>query len=126
MADQPLVELAGQQGDLGLTEVMAEGAAGEADLFAAAGDQQGRIQLGPAFWGLEEGRGHGWTRAMRTPVLAKSGGVCLPCTGCHSRQELLRTARQLGYRLTRAALQNAWLEHHNAAEVQGEGKASNY
>ena len=45
---------------------------------------------------------------------------------CHSRQELLRTARQLGYRLTRAALQNAWLEHHNAAEVQGEGKASNY
>ena len=39
---------------------------------------------------------------------------------CHSRQELLRTARQLGYRLTRADLQNAWLEHHNAAEVQGE------
>ena len=38
---------------------------------------------------------------------------------CHSRQELLRTARQLGYRLTRADLQNAWLEHHNAAEVQG-------
>jgi hypothetical protein len=38
---------------------------------------------------------------------------------CHSRQELLRTARQLGYRLTRADLQNAWLEHHNAGEVQG-------
>ena len=38
---------------------------------------------------------------------------------CHSRQELLRTARQLGYRLTKADLQNAWLEHHNAGEVQG-------
>ena len=38
---------------------------------------------------------------------------------CHSRQELLRTARQLGYRLTRSDLQNAWLEHHNAGEVQG-------
>ena len=59
LADQPLVELAGEQGDFSLTEVMAEGAAGEADLLAAAGDQQGRIQLGPAFWGLEEGRDHG-------------------------------------------------------------------
>jgi hypothetical protein len=38
---------------------------------------------------------------------------------CHSRQELLRTARQLGYRLTRADLQNAWLEHHNAASLPG-------
>ena len=38
---------------------------------------------------------------------------------CHSRQELLHTARQLGYRLTRSDLQNAWLEHHNAAETQG-------
>ena len=45
---------------------------------------------------------------------------------CHSRQELLRTARQLGYRLTRADLQNAWLEHQNAEEVQGADKASNY
>ena len=59
LADQALVELAGEQGDLGLTEVMAEGAAGEADLLAAAGGKQGRIQLGPAFWGLEEGRDHG-------------------------------------------------------------------
>jgi hypothetical protein len=45
---------------------------------------------------------------------------------CHSRQELLRTARQLGYRLTRSDLQNAWLEHHNAGQVQGGDKASNY
>ena len=58
LANQPLVELSGEQGGLSYTEVMAEGAAGEADLLAAAGDQQGRIQLGPAFWGLEEGRGH--------------------------------------------------------------------
>ena len=41
LADQPLVELAGEQGDLGLTEVMAEGAAGQADLLAAAGDEEG-------------------------------------------------------------------------------------
>ena len=45
---------------------------------------------------------------------------------CHSRQELLRTARQLGYRLTRADLQNAWLEHHNAGEVQGEDGAAHW
>ena len=45
---------------------------------------------------------------------------------CHSRQELLRTARQLGYRLTRSDLQNAWLEHHNAAEPQEVDQASNY
>ena len=38
---------------------------------------------------------------------------------CHSRQELLRTARQLGYRVTKSDLLNAWLEHHNAAEIQG-------
>ncbi len=38
---------------------------------------------------------------------------------CHSRQELIRTARQLGYRVTKGDLQNAWLEHHKAAEVQG-------
>ena len=38
---------------------------------------------------------------------------------CHSRQELLRTARQLGYRVTKSDLLNAWLEHHNAGEVQG-------
>ena len=59
LADQPLVELAGKQGDLALTEVMAKGAAGEADLLAAAGGKQVRIQLGPIFWGLQEGRGHG-------------------------------------------------------------------
>ena len=40
---------------------------------------------------------------------------------CRSRQELLRTARQLGYRLTRADLHNAWLEHHNAPAVNGAG-----
>jgi len=45
---------------------------------------------------------------------------------CHSRQELLRTARQLGYRLTRADLQNAWLEHHNAAAVSGVDEAEQW
>ena len=38
---------------------------------------------------------------------------------CRSRQELLHTARQLGYRVTKGDLLNAWLEHHNAGEVQG-------
>ena len=42
------------------------------------------------------------------------------------RQELLRTDRQLGYRVTKGDLLNAWLEHHNAAEVQAADKASNY
>ena len=45
---------------------------------------------------------------------------------CHSRQELLHIARQLGYRLTRSDLQNAWLEHHNAPEVQGAGGADRW
>lgn len=36
-----------------------------------------------------------------------------------SRQELLHTARRLGYRVTRSDLQNAWLEHHNAPALQG-------
>jgi len=53
LADQALVELAGEQGDLVVIEVMAKRTTGEADLLAAAGDQQGRIQLGPAFWDLE-------------------------------------------------------------------------
>lgn len=38
LADQALVELAGEQGDFGLTKVMAEKAAGEANLIAAARD----------------------------------------------------------------------------------------
>ena len=59
LADQALVELAGEQRDLGLTKVMAKRSAGEADLLAAAGDQQGRIELGPAFGGMEERWGHG-------------------------------------------------------------------
>ena len=37
---------------------------------------------------------------------------------CHSRKELLHSVRKLGYRLTRSDLQNAWMEHHNAAEEQ--------
>lgn len=81
LADQALVELAGKQGNLVVTEVMAKRAAGEADLLAAAGDQQGRIQLGPAFGGLEERWVHGRTTVMRTPVLAGKGRFCLLCPG---------------------------------------------
>lgn len=36
-----------------------------------------------------------------------------------SRQELLHTARQLGYRVTNGDLLNAWLEHQNAPAVNG-------
>jgi hypothetical protein len=61
LADQALVELAGEQGDFGLTKVMAKRATGEANLLAAAGDQQGRIKLGPAFGDMEERWGHGRT-----------------------------------------------------------------
>ena len=45
---------------------------------------------------------------------------------CHSRQELLRTARQLGYRVTKGDLLNAWLEHHNAPAVNGAGGADRW
>jgi len=61
LADQALVELAREQRDLVVTEVMAKRTAGEANLPAAAGDQQGRIKLGPAFGGMEERLGHGRT-----------------------------------------------------------------
>jgi len=61
LSDQALVELAREQGDLVVTEVMAKRTAGEANLLAAAGDQQGRIKLGPAFGGMEERLGHGRT-----------------------------------------------------------------
>ena len=33
---------------------------------------------------------------------------------CRSREELLHTARCLGYRVTKGDLLNAWLEHRNA------------
>jgi hypothetical protein len=34
---------------------------------------------------------------------------------CRSREELLLAARQLGYRVTRIDLQNAWIAHRQAA-----------
>jgi len=43
-----------------------------------------------------------------------------------SRQELLHTARRLGYRVTRADLQNAWLEHHNTAAANEAGGADRW
>ena len=70
LADQTLVELAGEQRDLVVTEVMAKRTTGEADLLATAGDQQGRIQPGHAFSGPKGGPSHGKPKAMQTPVLA--------------------------------------------------------
>ena len=82
LADQALVELAREQRDLVVTEVMAKRATGEADLLAAAGDQQGRIKQGPAFGDLEERWGHGRQQAMRTPVLAGRRRFCLLGFAC--------------------------------------------
>jgi hypothetical protein len=45
---------------------------------------------------------------------------------CRSRQELLHTARQLGYRVTKGDLLNAWLEHHNTPAVNGAGGADQW
>lgn len=64
MGDQALVELAGEQGDAVGSGVMAEEVAGEADLPAATGHQNGLIQPGPVLdglkaGGLEPGEGNG-------------------------------------------------------------------
>ncbi len=37
---------------------------------------------------------------------------------CRSRNELLQTARRLGYRVTKGDLRQAWLQHLQAAEAQ--------
>ena len=37
---------------------------------------------------------------------------------CHSCDELLQTARRLGYRVTHNDLRQAWLQHLQAAEAQ--------
>ena len=37
---------------------------------------------------------------------------------CRSREELLQTARRLGYRVTHNDLRQAWLQHLQAAEAQ--------
>ena len=68
-----------------------------------------------------------WSDLERLVADAESSPALQQVLGqCHSRQELLRTARQLGYRLTRADLQNAWLEHHNAPAVDGAGGADRW
>jgi hypothetical protein len=38
---------------------------------------------------------------------------------CRSRNELLQTARRLGYRVTQNDLRHAWLQHLQDAEAQG-------
>ena len=61
-----------------------------------------------------------WSDLERLVADAESSPALQQTLGqCHSRQELLHIARQLGYRVTKSDLLNAWLEHHNAAEVQG-------
>ena len=68
-----------------------------------------------------------WSDLERLVADAESSPALQQVLGqCHSRQELLRTARQLGYRVTKSDLLNAWLEHHNAEEVQGEDGAAQW
>jgi len=55
VGDQALVELTREQGDAVGSWVMAEKVAGEADLPAAAGHQNGLIQPGPLLDGLKAG-----------------------------------------------------------------------
>ncbi|QPN69966.1 Nif11-like leader peptide family natural product precursor [Synechococcus sp. CBW1108] len=45
---------------------------------------------------------------------------------CRSREELLHTARCLGYRVTRNDLQNAWLEHRNAPAAHRADRADRW
>ena len=72
MANQPLVQLAGEQGDAIDASVVSEPVAGHADLAATAGPQDLLVEVGPSVdgdlaggritaWGekFEEGRDHG-------------------------------------------------------------------
>jgi hypothetical protein len=60
-----------------------------------------------------------WTDLERLVVDAEASvqlqGVLRRCS---SRNELLQTARRLGYRVTKGDLRQAWLQHLQAAEVQ--------
>ena len=60
-----------------------------------------------------------WTDLERLVVDAETSvqlqGVLRRCS---SRNELLQTARRLGYRVTKGDLRHAWLQHLQAAEAQ--------
>jgi hypothetical protein len=60
-----------------------------------------------------------WTDLERLVVDAEASvqlqGVLRRCS---SRNELLQTARRLGYRVTKGDLRHAWLQHLQAAEAQ--------
>ena len=60
-----------------------------------------------------------WTDLERLVVDAEASvqlqGVLRRCS---SRNELLQTARRLGYRVTKGDLRQAWLQHLQAAEDQ--------
>ena len=60
-----------------------------------------------------------WTDLERLVVDAEASvqlqGVLRRCS---SRNELLQTARRLGYRVTKGDLRQAWLQHLQVAEAQ--------
>ena len=66
-----------------------------------------------------ERREMSWTDLERLVVDAEASvqlqGVLRRCS---SRNELLQTARRLGYRVTKGDLRHAWLQHLQAAEAQ--------
>ncbi len=84
MGDQAPVQLAGEQRNAARCSVVPEPVAGEADLAAAAGLQQGLIKVGTGLGGEGERDGHRDGR-RRTPVLAGIG-CCGRVGGSLARQ----------------------------------------
>ena len=79
VADQPLVQLAGEQGDAVDASVVAEPMAGHADLAATAGFQDLLIEVGPGIDGDLAGggdaiQGKGWNAGRGHSQ--RNAGVC--------------------------------------------------
>jgi len=66
-----------------------------------------------------ERREMSWSDLERLVVDAETSHVLKQTLSqCLSRNELLQTARRLGYRVTKGDLRHAWLQHLQDAEAQ--------
>jgi hypothetical protein len=66
-----------------------------------------------------ERREMSWSDLERLVVDAETSHVLKQTLSqCRSRNELLQTARRLGYRVTKGDLRHAWLQHLQDAEAQ--------
>jgi hypothetical protein len=66
-----------------------------------------------------ERREMSWSDLERLVVDAETSHVLMQTLSqCRSRNELLQTARRLGYRVTKGDLRHAWLQHLQGAEAQ--------